>query len=331
MKRIKRYKVGMNSETYAISLVESPAIEEELVALEKQEPIKVQLANDEKHMVYSAVLIPDKPIYRRNEDGDEYYLEFSKESIEKMSQEFMKEYRQAEITVDHEDIAPEITVVESWLKADLYKDKSLALGLNEQLPIGTWFAGMKVNNIEVWDRIKSGELKGFSVESLISLEEFSKTDNNMNIEETNDMGFWTKMKSVLQEVFASRKEEVDTEESEASKVEHLEEETPTVETPNEPTPEPTETVPEPKVEDTKPQVVEEPQKPQEEPKPNPLEELVKSLTDEVKALKEMNEGLNKRVKELGKTPSAAPVNTNAKPNPKDTYAAWRETMRQMIG
>ena len=149
-KKIKKYKVGMDSETYAISLVESPAIEEELIALEKQEPVKIQLSNDEKHLVYSAVLIPEKPIYRRNADGEEYYLEFSKESIEKMSQEFMKEYRQAEITVDHEDIAPEVTVVETWIKTDLYKDKSVALGLNENLPIGTWFAGMKVNNVELW-------------------------------------------------------------------------------------------------------------------------------------------------------------------------------------
>ena len=121
-KKIKKYKVGLESETYAISLVESPAIEETLVALEEQKEIKVQLANEEKHMVYSAVLVPDKPIYRRNEDGDEYYVEFTKESIEHMSQQFFKEYKQNEITLDHETTASDITVVESWLKSDLYKD-----------------------------------------------------------------------------------------------------------------------------------------------------------------------------------------------------------------
>ena len=346
-KKIKKYKVGMDSETYAISMVEMPAIEEDFVALAKHEEEKIFLSSNEKHMVYGAVLVPDRDIYR-NDGEKEYYLTFSQESIEKMSQDFMKEYRQAEVTVDHEDIANEVCVVESWLKSDMYKDKSVALGLNQELPIGTWFCGMKVNNIETWDRIKAGELKGFSVESMVSLEEFSKNDNNMI--ETNDEMFFEKIKNAFKEVLASlslRKQEVDVETSEAQKVIPLdegteikqevdeakiegvmmEEEAPTVETPNEPTPEPTETVPEPKEEDTKPQVVEEPQKPQEEPKPNPLEELVKSLTDEVKALKEMNEGLNKRVKELGKTPSAAPVNTNAKPSSKDTYSAWRETMR----
>ena len=109
--KIKKYKVGVDSETYAISLVQDPAIEETLVALEKQKEIQVQLANEEKHMVYSAVLIPDKPIYRRTEDGDEFYVEFTKESIEKMSQQFFKDYRQDAITLDHETNANDITVV----------------------------------------------------------------------------------------------------------------------------------------------------------------------------------------------------------------------------
>ena len=165
-KKLKKYKVGLESETYAISIVESPAIEETLVALEEQKEIKVQLANDEKHMVYSAVLVPDKPIYRRNEDVDEFYVEFTKESIEHMSQQFFKEYKQNEVTLDHETMASDVTVVESWLKSDLFKDKSVALGLNESLPIGTWFVGMKVNQIDVWDRVKSGELRGFSVEKI---------------------------------------------------------------------------------------------------------------------------------------------------------------------
>ena len=198
-KKIKKYKVGLESETYAISLVESPAMEETLVALEEQKEVKVQLANEEKHMVYSAVLIPDKPIYRRNEDGEEFYVEFTKESIEKMSQEFFKNYKQNEITLDHETMASDITVVESWIKTDLYKDKSVALGLNENLPIGTWFAGMKVNQIDAWDRIKSGELKGFSVESLIRLEEFNKV-NNDNMEVNNE-SFWKQLKEVISECF----------------------------------------------------------------------------------------------------------------------------------
>ena len=392
-KKIKKYKVGIDSETYAISLVESPAIESDFVALskEKEEKQQVFLESNEKHLVYGAALIPDKDIYRNNGE-QEFYINFTKESIERMSQDFMKEYRQYEVKTDHDDIANEVCVVESWLVSDSYKDKSNALGIN--VPEGTWMVGMKVNNIETWERIKAGELKGFSVESMISLEEFSKqNDNNMNIE-TNDM-FWDKLKNILKEAF-SKKAEADIESSEAYQITpesalkeldtileksgnvvpvknyplsamtdpklielanmsgftsmeayldeveairaELEEEKaaePTVE-------EPTETIEvnaEPPTEEEQKQLAEEAKsastetvvedKPQDNTKH--LEELISSLKDEINALKEMNNGLNDKVKELSKEPSAKPVNTNAKPSAADTYSAWREQMRSMIG
>lgn len=348
-KKIKKYKVGIDSETYAISLVESPAIEETLVALEEQKPIKIQLADEEKYMVYSAVLVPEKPIFRRNEDGDEFYIEFTKESIEKMAQEYLMNYRQNEITLDHETMANDITLVESWIKTDMYKDKSVAIGLSEDLPIGTWIAGLKVNQIDAWNRIKNGELRGFSVESMISLEEFSKQEqntNNMNIE-TNDM-FWDKLKNILKDTFSKKVEEptidelaansgftnVDDYQKEVEAVKaELEEqnaEEPAVEPTVEPTVEEPKPAEEPKVEEP---VVEEP-KVEEKPKEDNtkhLEELIGSLKEEINALKEMNSGLSDKVKELSKEPSAKPVNTNAKPSAADTYSAWREQMRSMIG
>lgn len=358
-KKIKKYKVGLESETYAISLVESPAIEETLVALEEQKEIKVQLANEEKHMVYSAVLVPDKPIYRRNEDGDEYYVEFTKESIEHMSQQFFKEYKQNEITLDHETTASDITVVESWLKSDLYKDKSVALGLNPDLPVGTWFAGMKVNQIDAWERVKDGSLKGFSVESLIRLEEFSKeekNDNNMT-NEIESMNFWKKMKEVLQEVFnASKNGEIEPvneidlakqsgftnvedykKEVEAIK-EELEEQNPapTPEPTPEPVSEPSEPVAEPEptvTPEPTPEPVTEPQnEPVEAPKNDNahLEELINNLKSEIEALKGYNSELQNKVKDMEKQPSTQPVNVNAKPSAGDTYSAWREQMRGMI-
>ena len=348
-KKIKKYKVGIDSETYAISLVESPAIESDFVALAKEEEEKQQvfLESNEKHMVYGAALIPDKDIYRNNGE-QEFYINFTKESIERMSQDFMKEYRQYEVKTDHDDIANEVCVVESWLVSDSYKDKSNALGIN--VPEGTWMVGMKVNNIETWERIKAGELKGFSVESMISLEEFSKQNNdNMNIE-TNDMGFWNKMKEVLAEVFSKKEgdiEPIDMEELSANsgftnvedyqkeveainaELEEQNAEEPTIEPTVEPTVEEPKPAEEPKVEE---QVVEEPkveEKPKEDNKH--LEELINSLKEEINALKDMNNGLNEKVKELSKEPSAKPVNTNAKPSAADTYSAWREQMRSMIG
>ena len=343
-KKIKKYKVGIDSETYAISMVESPAIESDFVALSKEEEKRVFLESDERHMVYGAALIPDKDIYRNNGE-QEFYISFTKESIEKMSQDFMKNYRQNEVTLDHDEMANDITITESWLVEDPYKDKANALGIN--VPKGSWMIGMKVNQIDVWDRVKSGELKGFSVESMISLEDFSKQNtNNMNIE-TNDM-FWDKLKNILKDTFSKKVEEPTIDELaansgftnvedyqkevEAVKAE-LEEQNaqePTVEPIVEPTVEEPKLAEEPKVDEP---TVEEP-KVEEKPKEDNtkhLEELIGSLKEEINALKEMNSGLNDKVKELSKEPSAKPVNTNAKPSAADTYSAWREQMRSMIG
>ena len=347
-KKIKKYKVGIDSETYAISMVESPAIESDFVALSKEEEVKVFLESEERHMVYGAALIPDKDIYRNNGE-QEFYISFTKESIEKMSQDFMKNYRQNEVTLDHEEMANDITITESWLVEDPYKDKANALGIN--VPQGTWMVGMKVNQIDVWERVKTGELKGFSVESMISLEDFSKQNNdNMNIE-TNDM-FWDKLKNILKEAF-SKKAEADVEpidmedlaansgftnvedyqkEVEAVKAE-LEEQN-AAEPAVEPTVEPTVEEPKPQEEPKVEEVVEEEPKVEDKPKEDNtkhLEELIGSLKEEINALKEMNSGLNEKVKELSKEPSTKPVNTNAKPSAADTYSAWREQMRSMIG
>jgi outer membrane biosynthesis protein TonB len=281
-------------------------------------------------MVYGAALIPDKDIYRNNGE-QEFYISFTKESIEKMSQEFMKEYRQNEVTLDHEEMANDITITESWLVEDSYKDKANALGIN--VPEGTWMVGMKVNQIDVWDRVKSGELKGFSVESMISLEEFSKNDNNMNIE-TNDMGFWSKMKEVLAEAFSKKEEPAEIEPTNIELEEEPQAEPqPTVEAPKVEEPKADEPkVEEPKVEEPKPQ--EEPKQEEapkaEEPKDNHLEELINSLKEEIAALKTSNGELQEKIKDMGKQPSANPVNTNAKPSANSTYSAWREQMAKYM-
>lgn len=330
-KKIKKYKVGTDSETYAISMVEEPAIEVDYVALAKQEEVNVKLSSDERHICYGPALIPNKDIYRNNGE-QEFYINFTEESIIKMSQDFMKEYRQKEVTLDHETDADEVYIVESWLVEDPYKDKANALGFN--VPKNTWMIGMKVNNIEVWDRVKAGELKGFSVESMISLEEFGKqNDNNMNIN-TDEMSFWTKMKEVLEECFSSPKFEEPAEIEPIN--EDLEEQTPTTEPvaeeepKAEPTPEPV--AEEPKVEEPKAEEPKQEEAPKvEEPQDNHLEELINSLKEEIAALKTSNGELQEKLKDMGKQPSAAPINTNAKPNATDTYSAWREQMRSYLG
>lgn len=334
-KKIKKFKVGTDSETYAISMVEQPAIESDFVALSEQKEEKIQafLESNERHMVYGAALIPDKDIYRNNGE-QEFYISFTKESIEKMSQDFMKEYRQNEVTLDHQEMANDITITESWLVEDPYKDKANALGIN--VPQGTWMIGMKVNQIDVWDRVKAGELKGFSVESMISLEEFSKIDNNMI--NTDEMSFWAKMKEVLAEAFSKEEKPAEIEPTnieleeepqaepqptvEAPKVEEPKADEPKVEEP---------VVEEPKVEEPKQEEAPKAEEPKAEaPKDNHLEELINSLKEEIAALKSSNGELQEKIKDMGKQPSANPVNTNAKPNANSTYSAWREQMAKYM-
>lgn len=331
-RKIKRYKVGMESETFAISMVDEPAIEQDFIALAKdKEEIKVALASEERHICYGPALIPNKDIYRNN-GKQEFYINFSEESIQKMSQDFMKEYRQHEVNLQHSgEQTQDVFVVESWLVEDSYRDKANFLGFS--VPKNTWMIGMKVNNDEVWNKIKSGELNGFSVESLISLEEFSK-DNDMEDNET----FWTKLKGIINDALGKSSyaeeelaEEVKEQETEIIETE-LEEEKPVETPPVEPKPEePTDTPPEPKEEPKEP--VNEPQdEPKEEPKKedNHLEELINNLKAEIEALKEVNTGLQEKVKDLGKAPSAKPVKTNAKPTPETTYAAWRKQMAEYL-
>ena len=329
-KKIKKYKVGLDSETYKISMVSEPAIEQDYVALSKQDEVEVKLSSDERHICYGPALIPNKDIYRNNGE-QEFYINFTEESIVKMSQDFMKNYRQHEVNLQHEENVDEVFVAESWIVEDPYKDKANALGFN--VPKNTWMIGMKVNNIDTWERVKSGELKGFSVESAIHLEEFNK--QNENTMEVDNENFWTKMKAVLTEAFGKKEEPGEIEPTNID----LEEQTPTETPQNEPTETPQEAPKSDEPTTTKEEVKEEPkeaenkpEEPKEEPKKedNHLEELINNLKAEIEALKEVNSGLQNKIKDLGKTPSAKPVSTTAKPNPKDTYAAWRETMRTYI-
>ena len=329
-RKIKKYKVGIDSETEAISMVTEPAIESDFVFFSKDKDIvKEAFSSDEKHMVYGAVLRPDFPIYRY--DGEnEYYLEFTSESIERMARDYMMNYRQGNVTIQHEEYANEVFMVESWIKQDMDKDKSVSVGLDKSLPIGTWFCGFYVNNNDIWERIKSGELKGFSVEAMIDLEDFAKVkkEDEFEMNET----FWDKLKTIVNEALGKKEEKME----EQPIVEEPKPTEPTVveePKPSEPTvvEEPKPTVDEPKAEEEPKK--EEP-KPTEEPKPNDdgnhLNDLIASLREEISALKEANTVLVEKVNDLGKMPSANPINVNGKNGTPSTYSSWRDMMANMI-
>ena len=145
----------------AISVVETPAIESNFVAL-KAEEIKLAQVDIEKRILMGAVLIPEKPIYRRNGE-DEYYIYFSKDTVNKASQLFFKNGNQNNWTLEHGKEIKGLTVVESWIVEDTAKDKSAIYNLS--VPVGTWMASVKVEDDGIWnDYVKTGKVKGFSLE-----------------------------------------------------------------------------------------------------------------------------------------------------------------------
>jgi len=145
----------------AISVVENPAIEEDFVVLKNQE-IKLAEVDKERRILLGALLIPNKPIYRRNAE-EEYYIYFSKDTVRKASELFLIKGNQNNSTLEHQYEVAGLSLVESWIVEDKEKDKSALYGM--ELPIGTWMGAVKVNNDEVWnDYVKTGKVKGFSIE-----------------------------------------------------------------------------------------------------------------------------------------------------------------------
>lgn len=145
----------------AISVVENPAIESNFVAL-KSEEIKLAQVDTEKRILMGPVLIPEKPIFRRNGE-DEYYIYFSKNTVNKASQLFFKNGNQNNWTLEHDKQIKGLTVVESWIVEDTQKDKSAIYNLS--VPVGTWMASVKVEDDGIWnDFVKTGKVKGFSLE-----------------------------------------------------------------------------------------------------------------------------------------------------------------------
>lgn len=145
----------------AISVVESPAIEEDFIALKNQE-FKLAEVDKEKRILMGAALIPNKPIYRRNEDN-EYYIYFSRDTVRKASELFFINGNQNNSTLEHQMPLTGLSVVESWIVEDKEKDKTRMYDMD--VPLGSWMVSMKVLNDDVWNNyVKTGKVKGFSIE-----------------------------------------------------------------------------------------------------------------------------------------------------------------------
>ena len=148
----------------AISLVSQPAIEVDFVFFGKEKNnLTLAKVDEEKRMLVSPALIPNKQIYRYDANLDQdYYVFFSKDTVQKASELYLKNNNHHKATYEHQDRVGGVLTVESWIIEDSKKDKSNLYGFN--LPVGTWMVKMKIENEDMWQRIKSKELKGISIE-----------------------------------------------------------------------------------------------------------------------------------------------------------------------
>ena len=168
----------------AISLVTSPAIEVDFVFFGKDKHnLTFSKIDEEKRMLISPALIPNKQIFRYNPNTDsEYYVYFSKDTVRKASELYLKYNNHHKATYQHQDRVAGVLTVESWIKEG-DQDKSKMYGYD--LPNGTWFVKMKIENNDLWEKIKAGELKGLSIEGYFvdKMEKMSKTVTDEEIVE----------------------------------------------------------------------------------------------------------------------------------------------------
>lgn len=197
----------INGQVQAISLVDYPAIEADFVALSKQLPI--QLSTDKMELI-GPVLIPDKLIYRRLE-GREFYISFDAETIEQLANDYLANGFQYNFTLDHKTETQDVVVVQSWVTLE-----------DGEYPKGTWMIKAKVNNEDLWQSIKSGEFKGFSIESVVELDKSINEFDFSSQMSTEEL--FEKIKELFKEAFNPQTPEEVIDEKAAEVVEDVKEE-----------------------------------------------------------------------------------------------------------
>ena len=167
----------------AISLVTSPALEVDFVFFGKEKNnLTFAKVDEEKRELIAPALIPNKQIYRYDANTDsDYYVYFSKDTVKNAAYSYLKHNNHHKATYQHEQRVSGVLTVESWIKEG-DSDKSKLYGFD--LADGTWFVKMKIENDDLWQKIKEGELKGLSIEGYFvdRLEKMNKTFTDEEIQ-----------------------------------------------------------------------------------------------------------------------------------------------------
>jgi hypothetical protein len=169
---------------FAISLVQDPAIEADFVYFDK-EKVLFSSVDNEQRLVMGAILIPNKKILRIDGEGKTYHVFFKPETIKRLSELYLKNKYTDKATLEHNQKINGVTLVESWIKESATKDKSALYNLNA--PVGSWLGTFKIDNDKIWnDYVKTGDVKGFSIEglfghSLVSANEMFNLEKDISL------------------------------------------------------------------------------------------------------------------------------------------------------
>lgn len=159
----------------AISLVEKPAIEIDFLAFSEDNRF-IKFVSEEKMEIVSPVLIPDKLIYRVDDNGNPFYVKFSKETIDELAWNFLLNGRCSNVNIGHpttsandafDNLLEGVECIDLWIiEGDNDKAYDVFKFSREDLPEGTLMINYKVNDIELWREIRSNNsrLRGLSVE-----------------------------------------------------------------------------------------------------------------------------------------------------------------------
>lgn len=174
----------VNQGMFLVSLVDDPAIEVDFLAFNNEEKLSFAVQDEEKHIVTGPAIIADVPIYRRNKNG-EFYVVFKKDDIPAIVEKFMQRGLSNFINIQHDETTlsnTDAVLVESYF---INKERGIVPNEFANVTDGSWITSYKIMNDEIWEQIKNGDLKGFSIEISTELEPV-KLDKQKTEEEQMD-------------------------------------------------------------------------------------------------------------------------------------------------
>lgn len=211
---MKTYRAKFNPDSknvYGVSLVENPAMEGDFIQFSKQKDIKFADVDKDKRRIMGLILEPNKLVYR-NQGGQEFNIVFTEQDIEDVAYNFQKQSNQKTSTIEHSNSNIEgVTFVETWLVENPEIDKSANFGFS--YPKGSWLGVMQIDNEEVWlEYVKTGKVKGFSIDAFMQLEEvnLNKVDMSDDKKDNVVLEAITNLSNLVKDAFKPEKAQGNT-------------------------------------------------------------------------------------------------------------------------